>query len=365
MKKKVIIFGATGKVGCYSALHLKEVGFDVVAVGHRNSDNGFFEDYGIQYVSLDICKQTDFAKLPKDNIYGIIHMAAILPATMKGYDPHEYVRSNLDGTLNVLDYAVKVRVQRFIFPKSWSDITYLTGTLKPIPADAIAKFPLDNDHTIYAITKNAACDIIQHYSVKYGFKYYILRFPNIFCFHPNPTYNVNGEKRWTGQRAIIEQAKRGDDIELWGNPEAARDVFYVKDCTRIIEGCLSADGESGIYNVGTGWVVTRREQIQGLIDVFGRKDKPSKIVVREDKPDSPTYLLDISKTKEQLGFEPQYDYMTYLKDLKHEMELNRFEKLWGKESDYTCDLVGGGKKGLIFSRQSVLYVSSIYNCYAA
>lgn len=336
--KKIVIFGATGKVGCYSALHLKEVGFDVVAVGHRPSDNGFFADYGIEYVSMDILNEESFDVLPQKNVFGIIHMAATLPATMEGYNPHTYVHSNLDGTLNVLDYAVKTGVQRFVFPKSWSDITYLTGNLTPIPADAPVKFPLDNDHTIYAITKNAACDIIQHYSVKYNFKYYILRFPNIFCYHPNPTYFVDGKKRWTGQRAIIEQAKRGEDIELWGNPEAARDVFYVKDCTQIIEKCLSANGESGIYNVGTGWLVTRRDQIQGLIDIFGDRTHPSKIVVRADKPDSPIYLLDISKTVEQLGYKPKYDYLTYLKDMKHEMEINRFEKLWGKESDYTQGL---------------------------
>ena len=54
MNKKVVIFGATGKVGCYSALHLKEVGFDVIAVGHRPSDNGFFADYNIPYYSVDI-----------------------------------------------------------------------------------------------------------------------------------------------------------------------------------------------------------------------------------------------------------------------------------------------------------------------
>lgn len=130
---------------------------------------------------------------------------------------------------------------------------------------------------------------------------------------------MDGKKHWTGQRAIIEQAKRGEDIELWGNPEAARDVFYVKDCMRIIEKCFTADGSSGIYNVGTGWTVTRKDQIQGLIDVFGRKDEPSKIVVRADKPDSPIYLLDISKTKEELGFVPKYDYLTYPKYLKHEM----------------------------------------------
>lgn len=335
MMKTIVVFGATGKVGCYTTLYLKEKGYKVIAVGKRKSDNGFFADYGIQYISVDIMEMTDYEKLPQKDIYGVIHMAATLPATMKGYDPHEYVRSNLDGTLNVLDYAVKAGVQRFVFPKSWSDILYLTGTLKPIPADAPVKFPLDNDHTVYAITKNAACDIIQHYSVKYGFKYYILRFPNIFCYHPNPTYYVDGIKRWTGQRAIIEQAKRGEDIELWGNPKCARDIVYVKDCTQIIEKCLSSDGASGTYNVGSGKAVTRLEQIEGIIKLWSPADKPSKIIVDRTKPDSPCYMLDISKTEHELGYNSKYDYMTYLLDMKNEMENNRFEKLWGRESDYT------------------------------
>lgn len=339
MNKKVVIFGATGKVGCYTALYLKEMGYDVVAVGKRKSDNGFFADYGIEFFSVDIMDRASFIVLPQEDVYAVIHMAATLPATMAGYDPRIYVEENICGTMNVLDYAVSAGVRRFVFPKSWSDILYLTGSLKPIDADAIVRFPLNNDHTIYAITKNAACDIIQHYSVKYDFKYYVLRFPNIFCYHPNPTYYVDGVKRWTGQRAIIEQAKRGDDIELWGNPEASRDVFYVKDCVQIVEKCLSANGKSGTYNVGTGWVVSRKEQIQGLIDVFGNKKHPSKIVIRADKPDSPTYLLDISKTISELGYKPKYDYLSYLKDFKKEMEINRFEKLWGKESDYTKGLV--------------------------
>lgn len=335
MDKTIIVFGATGKVGCYTALHLKECGYNVIATGKRNNDNGFFAEHGIEYHPVDIMNVESYKTLPQKDVYGIVHMAAILPATMEGYNPRMYVESNINGTLNVLDYAVKVGVERFVFPKSWSDIIYLTGNLKPIDADAQVKFPLNNDHTMYAITKNAACDIIQHYSVKYGFKYYILRFPNIFCYHPNPTYYVDGIKRWTGQRAIIEQAKRGEDIELWGNPESARDVFYVKDCTQIIEKAFSSDGESGIYNVGTGWAVSRLKQIEGLIEVFGDKEHQSKIIIRDDKPDSPTYLLDISKTIKNLGYIPKYDYKTYLYDLKHEMEINRFEKLWGKESDYT------------------------------
>lgn len=38
MKKTIVVFGATGKVGCYSVLYLKENGYDVIAVGRRKSD---------------------------------------------------------------------------------------------------------------------------------------------------------------------------------------------------------------------------------------------------------------------------------------------------------------------------------------
>lgn len=40
--KKVIIFGATGTVGAYTSLFLKDLGYDVIAVGRRKSDNNFF-----------------------------------------------------------------------------------------------------------------------------------------------------------------------------------------------------------------------------------------------------------------------------------------------------------------------------------
>lgn len=332
--KTIIVFGATGKVGVYLTLYLKECGYNVIAVGKRNTDNGFFDDYSIPYFSVDILNQSTFKCLPSSGVYGVVHLAALLPATMDGYNPRSYVESNIYGTMNVLDYAVSAKIQRFIYPKSWSDIIYLCGSLTPINVDSPIKFPLDNDHTIYAITKNAACDIVKHYSVKYKFKYYILRFPNIFCYHPNPFYFVGGEKRWQGAWRIIEQAKEGEDIELWGDPECARDVFYVKDCIQIIEKTLSANGESGLYNVGTGIATSRYDQIKGIIDVFSPHDKKSNIIIKKDKPNSPHYVLDISKTVEQLGYKPKYDYLSYLEDIKKEMIEERFKKIWGRRSDY-------------------------------
>lgn len=50
--KKILIIGATGSCGAYTAVGLKEKGFNVVAVAHRKSDNGFFEEKGIRPVRL-------------------------------------------------------------------------------------------------------------------------------------------------------------------------------------------------------------------------------------------------------------------------------------------------------------------------
>lgn len=82
----------------------------------------------------------------------------------------------------------------------------------------------------------------------------------------------------------------------------------------------------------TGKVVTRMEQIEGIIKLWSPKDKPSRIIVDRSKPDSPFYMLDISKTERELGYVPKYDYMSYLRDMKDEMEHNRFEKLWAKKA---------------------------------
>lgn len=237
MNKKVVIFGATGKVGCYSALHLKNVGFDVVAVGHRPSDNGFFVDYGIQYVSADILNTETFQNLPQSDVYAVVHFAATLPATMDGYHPRIFVESNIYGTMNVLDYAVKAGVKRFVFARTVADVYYLYGSQKPIPADAPSRFPLNTDHSIYAITKNAACDIVAHYAAKYDFKYYIFRFANVFCYHPNPTFHKDGIKRWTGQRAIIEQAKR-ERILSYGVILIVNEMFFMlKIAPKFLKRC--------------------------------------------------------------------------------------------------------------------------------
>lgn len=332
--RTVVLFGATGTVGAYAAIAIQQAGYNVIAVGRRKSDNGFFGNRGMTYVSLDIADKNSYDVLPQKEVYAVVHLAGAIPARMQGYCPQTYIDSILTGTLNVLDYCVSVSANRIVFAQSVADVSYMYGSNVLIPADAVQRFPLNDDHSVYSICKNAAVNLIEHYYVKYGLKRFVLRFPNIYVYHPNPFYYFDGEKRWQSYRLLIERAKQGLAIELWGNPELQRDIVYVKDCAQIIVKSLSAEVDGGMYNVGTGVGTSMRKQVEGIVDVFSPMNHKSSIIERPEKPDTASYIMDVSKTVNELGYEPQFDYISYLLDMKKEMETEPFRDLWGSGCDF-------------------------------
>lgn len=331
--KKIVILGATGLVGAYTAMELKLYNYDVIAVGKRATDNGFFASLGIEYISLDITEKKLFGKLPKD-VYAVVHLAGAMPATMKGYYPHQYVNTIVDGTLNVLEYIRDNEIEKIVFAQSRADSNYLMGTREPIPSDIVKKYPLIGDHSVYSICKNAAVDLIEHFYNQYGIKRYVLRFPTIYGYHPNPYFYVNGERKMMAYRLLMEKAMNGECIEIWGDPAKAKEIVYVKDTTQIIRKAIEADVDGGMYNVGRGVGVSLDEQIKGIVEVFSKPENKSEIVYRPDKPSARQFIHDITKTQKELGYVPCYDYKALLVDFKKNMEENPMKQMWGVREDY-------------------------------
>lgn len=330
--KTIIIFGATGGIGAYTALHLSNTEeYNVIAVGHRKTDNGFFKQYGIKYLSVDIADYKSFDVLPTESVGAVINLAGVLPA--RSYDPRKYIQSFTMGQLNVLEYMNRVGCKKIISAQTPADLWYLQNTTKPMPADAQRSFPPSTDHSIYTIAKNAAIDITEYYHNTYGISRFILRFFNVYMYHPNPYYHVDGIKRMMSFRLLMDRASAGEDIEVWGDSSRSKEMLYVKDLSQLIQQCIESSKEGGIYNVGSINQVTLDEQIDGIIEVFTENKKSNKILC-PDKPNALFNHLDISKTIEELGYNPQYSYIDWLKDFKKEMEENRFKLLWGTRADY-------------------------------
>ena len=330
--KRVIVFGATGNLGANISIYLHNIGYEVIAVGHRKNDNGFFADHGIKYYSVDIEKESDFKILPVDNIYAVLHFAGMLPAVMEGFSATPYIQSIIQGTLNVLEYTRTVGADRIIFPQTLFDIRHLFGSKIPIPADSQRQVP-EGDHWMYVIAKNAACDMIEHYYNNFGIKRFIFRLSRIYLYHPNPYTFTDGKKVLVSDRALIYKAIKGEPIEVWGDPYRVLETISIYDFLRIIEKALVAVVDGGIYNVGSGGT-TLEERVRGIVDVFSPKYNKSEISYCPEKPNGTQFVLDITKTKLELGYEPKFSWYDYLVKFKKEMEIQPFAKLWGREEDY-------------------------------
>lgn len=332
MKQNIVIFGATGTIGAYLSTFLCKY-FNVYAVGHRVSDNGFFGDYGIPYFSVDITKSEQFNKLPQENIYSVLHFAGDLPASMKGYSAVNYIQSIVLGTFNVLEYARRTKADRFIFPQTLFDISYLFGSKQPIAADVKRIAPMKGDHSLYVIAKNMAVDMIEHYYHNYGLKRFIFRLSRIYLYHPNPYTYTDGKKVMISDRFLIYQAMKSRNIEIWGDPQRVLETISIADFQQIILCALNAKNDGGLYNIGSGGS-TLEERITGIVNVFSPAEHKSVIKYCPEKKSSQQFLLDYSKTHKELGYTPQQKWHDYLLDFKREMEGQRFAKLWGYEKDY-------------------------------
>ncbi len=334
--KTIVVFGATGNLGAYISVKLKEDGYNVIAVGGRKSDNGFFQSKGMTYYSVDIKKPEEFDKIQVDDVYAVAHFAGSLPSRY-AYDPCDLIESITVGTLNVLEFMRKHQCKKIVFPQTPYDLAAYFTQFKnggKLEADLPRSFPLTGDHATYTIAKNAAVDLIEHYHATYGISRFILRFFTIYQYHPNAYHYADFKKRMMPYRMLMDRASKSLPIEVWGNPSIKKEMVYIKDLTQLVSNCMASDLEGGTYNVGNGWQVSLEEQIQGIIDVFSPKENPSPKVYCPEKPDPLQNAFDISKTVKELNFHPQYSYVESLKDFKHEMETEPFAQLWGRKEDY-------------------------------
>ncbi len=119
--KKIIVFGASGDIGKYFVEYCNEMKekIQIIAAGTKETD--YFDKLGIQYYKFNITKREAFEYLPKD-IYAVVDLAGIMPARMKGYDPYKYIDVNIIGTINILEFCIKNKVDRILFSQSFGDI---------------------------------------------------------------------------------------------------------------------------------------------------------------------------------------------------------------------------------------------------
>jgi UDP-glucuronate 4-epimerase len=228
-----------------------------------------------------------FAAAP---IRAVVHLAARAGVRPSLLDPLLYERTNMHGTMLLLDASRHAEVERFIFASSSS--VYGADTPVPFREDA----PADRPISPYAATKRAAELACHTYHHLYGLPVACLRLFTVYGPRQRPDLAIHGFTR---------RIARGEPIRVFGDGRSARDYTYVADTVAGFLGALDRREPLGyeIVNLGNSHPISLETLIALLQEVIGNEAIIERV---DDQPgDVPMTYADISKAERLLGYRPK------------------------------------------------------------
>ncbi len=301
----VLVTGAAGFIGSNVCLRLLERGEAVVGVDDMNA---YYDPAlkkarlarlagrpGFSFHELDIAQEGALAAFSDAGIDRVVHLAAQAGVRHSLENPRAYLRSNLAGHLEVLEFCRFLPACRHLVYASSSSV-YGGNTKVPFSeAD-----PVDRPVSLYAATKKAD-ELMSHaYAHLYGTAQTGLRFFTVYgpWGRPDMAY-------WLFTEAMLA----GRPIRVFNGGEMWRDFTYIDDVVEAVVAVLDrppAAGEGAparIYNVGNNRPVRLGDFIDTLERVLGVT------AVRRDEPMQPgdverTYA-DLDAIRRDFGFTPK------------------------------------------------------------
>jgi UDP-glucose 4-epimerase len=328
----IIVFGAGGFIGTYLTDQLVKEGYNVVASDFTEIGEAYYRAQGVPYHNVDITKKDAFAALPVDGVEAVVHLACVQPANVseRQYDPVDYVRVNVLGTLNILDFCRVNSIPKILYTCSHRNTQGMweEKACTPIQESDGRSIKFTGDYAMFSISESAAADCVEHYTQTYGIEGVIFRLPPVYGYGPHTEIFKDGKPLKTGFQVFVEKAEQGLPIEIWGDPNNGRDIVYVKDVVSAMESALHTGGVGGLYNISSGRRLSLQEQVESVVRVFSPSGKMSEIRYRPEIPNLiETYVYDVGKAARVFGWKPRYSFEEMLVDYRKEMESGRFSFL--------------------------------------
>ncbi len=258
--KKILLTGATGFVGSHLAELCVERGFNVIAFDRYNPNNhwGWLEDSEYKNdmeVILGDVRDYDSVFKAMEGCDAVFHLAALIGIPYSYISPLAYIRTNVEGTYNVLEAAKNLGLEQVLITSTSE--TY--GTAQYVPIDE--KHPLVGQSP-YAASKIAADQLAISYFCSFNLPVKIVR--------PFNTYGPRQSARAVIPTIIAQGLSENEEIKL-GNLSPTRDMTYVKDtCHGFLEIHNSDTFIGEVTNIGMNSEISignLANQIVNLIDM--------------------------------------------------------------------------------------------------
>lgn len=306
INKKVLVTGSSGFIGSHLTEKLVEMGCDVKAFVKYNFQNdwGWLEHSkvknDIEIYTGDI-RDYDAVYDAAQDVDVIFHLAALIGIPYSYVSPLAYIKTNVEGTYNVLQSARQHNLDRVIVTSTSE--TY--GSAQYVPIDE--EHPMVGQSP-YSASKISADQLAISYHRSFDMPVTIAR--------PFNTYGPRQSARAIIPTIITQILNGQQEIKL-GNLSPTRDFNYVKDTANgFIELAQSKENIGEITNIGSNFEISMQDTVDLIVKSTG---KDVKIVtdqerVRPDKSEVDRLYCDNTKIKELTSWEPQYSLEEGLKE---------------------------------------------------
>jgi NAD dependent epimerase/dehydratase len=255
----VLVTGAAGFIGSHLTELLVEQGYRVRALVRYNSRNdwGWLEDSSIARdleVAPGDVRDFDAIYRAMKGCDAVFHLAALVGIPYSYESPLPYVRTNVEGTYNVLEAARQLSLSDVIVTSTSE--TY--GTAQYVPVDE--RHPLVAQSP-YSATKIAADQLALSYHRSFGLPVKIVR--------PFNTYGPRQSARAIVPTIIVQILSGVSPIRL-GSLSPTRDLTFVKDTARGFHEIYRSNASLGdITNVGTNSEISVGELVETIARILG------------------------------------------------------------------------------------------------
>ena len=295
--KRVLVTGAGGFIGSHLVERLAELGADTRALIHYNSVGswGWLEQSPkkkeIEVILGDVRDQ-DSLQRAIAGVDTVFHLAALIAIPYSYHAPLSYIRTNVEGTANVLQSAIRNNV-RLVVHTSTSEV-YGTARQVPISED----HPLQGQSP-YSASKIGGDKIAESFYLSYGLP--------IITVRPFNTYGPRQSARAVIP-TIVTQALAGTKIHL-GNLKPTRDLNYVADTVAgFIAAADSPRAVGKVINLGTGREVSIADLTSMILKIIG-KELPivtEETRVRPENSEVDRLCADNRKARQLLNWQPHH-----------------------------------------------------------
>ena len=301
-----LVTGGAGFIGSNLCEAILKMGYKVrclddLSTGKQKNVDAFSDDPNYTFIKGDI-KELDTCMAACEGVDYVLNQAAWGSVPRSIEMPLFYEKNNIMGTLNMMEAARQQGVKKFVYASSSS----VYGDHPVLPKKEGQE---GNLLSPYALTKRVDEEFAKLYTRLYGLDTYGLRYFNVFGrrLDPDGAYAAVIPK-------FIKMLMNDETPTINGDGKQSRDFTYIENVIEAnLKACLAPHEAAGnAFNIAYGGREYLIDIYHSLTKALGKDIEPN--FGPDRAGDIKHSNADISKAREMLGYEPDYDFESGLKE---------------------------------------------------